>query len=295
MTLLGYLFALLATAAGSSKGAISKKLSIGISGTDGNIMLNLARMAICTLIGLFAALAAGGTAALQIPLSGILISLLSAASFTVFALSWMACARSGALIMIDIFLTAGVIIPLIASQVLWETPVTLRQWAGFIILLVGVSILCSYNKKIKNGMSPKLIAVLILCGAANGINSLSQKLFAAECPEYGSFAFNFYTYLFSALFLLGICALRKISFKRLAELKPHIIGLILISVFLYLNLFFKMLAAGILPAARIYPLIQGLGIINSAVIGAVFFKEPITRRSLCGLVVSAAALFLINC
>ena len=55
-----------------------------------------------------------------------------------------------------------------------------------------------------------------------------------------------------------------------------------------------MMAAGILPAARIYPLIQGLGIINSAVIGAVFFKEPITRRSLLGLSVSAAALFLIN-
>lgn len=294
MTLLGYLFAFLATAAGSTKGAISKKLSIGISGIDGNIMLNLARMAICTLIGLFAALAAGGAAALQISLAGLLISLLSAASFTVFVLSWMACARSGALIMIDIFLTAGVIIPLISSQILWDVPVTLRQWCGFVILLVGVSILCSYNKKIKNGMSLTLVSALILCGLANGVNSLSQKLFAAECPEFGSFAFNFYTYLFSALFLLAVCAFRQISLKRLAELKPHMAGLILISVFLYLNLFFKMLAACILPAARIYPLIQGLGIINSAVIGAVFFKEPITRRSLCGLAVSSAALFLIN-
>ena len=294
MTLLGYLFILLATAAGSSKGAVSKKLSIGISGIDGNIMLNLVRMVICTLIGLVAALAAGGTSALQIPFAGLLISLLSAASFTVFVLSWMICARSGALIMIDLFLTAGVIIPLIASQVLWDVPVILRQWVGFFILLIGVSILCSYNKKIKNGMSLTLVAALIVCGAANGVNSLSQKLFAVECPEFGSFAFNFYTYLFSALFLLAICAFRKISLKRLAELKPHLVGLILISVFLYLNLFFKMMAAGILPAARIYPLIQGLGIINSAVNGAVFFKEPITRRSLLGLAVSAAALFIIN-
>ena len=145
MTLLGYVFVLLSTAAGSSKGAISKKMSIGISGMDGNIMLNLVRMVICTLIGMLAALAAGGSAALQIPLSGLLISLLSAVSFTVLVLSWMICARSGALIMIDIFLTAGVIIPLMASQLLWDVPVTLRQWFGFLVLLIGVSILCSYR------------------------------------------------------------------------------------------------------------------------------------------------------
>ncbi len=290
----GYLCALIATAAGSAKGAISKKLSIGISGIDGNILLNTARMLICTLIGLFAAFAAGGINALRIPFSGLLICVMSAASFTVFVLSWMFCARSGALIMIDIFLTAGVIIPLIASQLLWDTPLTPRQWGGFLVLLVGVGVLCSYNRQVKNGMRLSLIVILVLCGAANGVNSLSQKLFATECPEYGSFAFNFYTYLFSSVFLFIVCAVKKIPMVHMKDLKPHLTVLILISVFLYLNLFFKMLSAGILPAARIYPLIQGLGIINSAVIGAVFFREPITRRSLLGLVISVVALFLIN-
>ncbi len=294
MTLLGYLFALFATMTGSAKGAVSKRLSIALSGVDGNIMLNTVRMLLCTMIGLVAALAVGGIDTLKIPISGLLISLLSAASFTVFALSWMVCARSGALIMIDIFLTAGVIIPLLASQFLWDTPVTPRQWGGFLLLIVGVSILCSYNRQIKHGMKFSLIALLILCGAANGVNSLSQKLFAVECPAFGSFSFNFYTYLFSALFLLIICAVRKIPVRRMKELKPHLVGLILISVFLYLNLFFKMLAAGILPAARIYPLIQGLGIINSSILGALFFGEPITKRSLLGLSVAACALFLIN-
>ena len=294
MTMVGYLFTLLATAAGSAKGAIGKKMSLGISGPDGNILLNTVRMLLCTLIGLGVALVAGGTGALRVSTEGLLICLLSAVSFVIFVLSWMLCARSGALVMIDIFLTAGVIIPLIASQLLWDTPVTPRQWSGFLLLLIGVGILCSYNRQVKKGMSVALFGLLILCGIANGVNSLSQKLFSAECPECSSFAFNFYTYLFSSVLLLAVCAFRRIPVGRVAELKPHWVGLVLLSVLLYMNLCFKILAAGILPASRIYPLNQGLGIINSAVIGAVFFKEPITRRSTVGLSVSAIALLLIN-
>ena len=76
--------------------------------------------------------------------------------------------------------------------------------------------------------------------------------------------------------------------------KKLMLVIFLVAVCLYLNLMFKMLAGLKLTSTQIYPLCQGLGIINSSVIGMVFFKEKINAKAIVGMAISIAALMLIN-
>jgi drug/metabolite transporter (DMT)-like permease len=66
------------------------------------------------------------------------------------------------------------------------------------------------------------------------------------------------------------------------------------SVCLFLNSYFKTTAAIYLDASQLYPLNQGLVIVLSAIMAAIFFKEKITARCLLGMVIAFAGLIFIN-
>lgn len=292
--ILGYVYVLLAVLSGSAKGAVSKKLSCGIKTVDDNLYVNTTRMLFCIVIGMVSALFTGGISSLAVNVPGLLTGILSGASFAAFTVLWMSCVQTGALVMIDVFLTAGIIIPLIGGQIWLDAPISPRQWIGFLILMLGVAVMCSYNNSIKPKMTSRLLILLILCGAANGVSSFAQKLYLAVSPDYTTTAFNFYTYL-SAFVILGVYMLIRRSPVR-EKLKDNKLTctISLISIFLYVNLLFKMLAGGRLSAVQIYPMVQGLGIVNSSLVAALFFGEKINRRAVIGMLISFIALLLIN-
>ena len=289
-----YIFVLIAVFFGSAKGAISKKISVGISTLQDNLFVNGFRMLFCCIIGLGALAFSGGVQQLAVGWKEIAISVLSGVSFSAFVLVWMACVRHGALVMIDVSLTMGVIIPMLGEKLMWGTDISARQWLGFALLVVGILVLGSYNNSIKKKLSLTAILLLVCCGVANGFASLSQKMFIAFCPDTSTNVFNFYTY-FSALILLGgmLMFKPKTVCEKIKDKKLMFV-IFLVAVCPYLNLMFKMLAGVKLTPTQIYPLCHGLGIINSSVIGMVFFKEKINAKAIVGMAISIAALMLIN-
>lgn len=292
--MIGYAFVVLAVLAGSTKGGVSKKLSGSIRGAGDNLFINGLRMVLCACIAFAAAVLSGGIGSLRAEPGLILLSLLSAVSFAGFTYTWMLCAKSGALVMIDVFLTAGVLLPMLGGWIFWGDRVSPRQWIGFAVLLVGVGFLCAFHNSIKPKMTRKLFALLVACGALNGVQSFSQKFFAVRFAGVGSASFQFYTYLFAALLFIGILCLKKFPPAEGFRDKKRLGGIAIISVLLYLNLFFKLLAGKTLTAAQIYPLCQGLGILNSSLIAAFFFGEKINGKAVAGMLVSFGGLLLIN-
>lgn len=290
----GYFYVVLSVFAGTAKGVVTKKLSGSVQSSADNFFINGFRMFFCTLIGLVVVLCTQGPSALAVDGAALAISFLSAVSFSFFVYAWIQCVQTGAVVMVDVFLTAGVAIPVIGGCLLWGGNVSVRQWIGMGILVVGVLILCSYNNSIKQRMSKRLVFWLLVCGAANGVASLSQKMFHTFCPLQDTSVFNFYTYFFSML-LFGGALLRKKT-NLLSHMRDRRLMLQIgsVSVFLYLNLMFKMLAGLTLTAVQLYPFSQGLGIVNSSVSAMIFFRERITVRCVIGILVSICALLLIN-
>lgn len=297
---MGYVFLASALIVGSVKGYCGKKTSGFVAEYKDAMLTNFIRMVMCIIIGFLMLVFSGTVSLLAVDVSVLLITLLSGVTTSVFVVAWLICVRRGAYMMLDVFLMLGVMVPLLLSSAMFDEKIKLTQWIGLAILFVAVLIMCSYNNQIKEKMSIASIALLVLCGVANGLTDFSQKLFVKTVPNGSAAVFNFYTYVFSAAVLLVFYLLARAKGQKgqkgeeLAVIKSVGLYVCVMSLCLFLNSYFKTLAAGILPSALLYPLSQGASLILSSFMSAFLFKERLTAKCITGIVVSFVGLLIIN-
>lgn len=295
---MGYLFLLISLLAGTTKGYCGKKTSGYVQGYRDAMLMNTIRMLLCVLIGFLMILSENDIRVL-VPTGYVLaVSALSGITTSVFVVCWLLSVQKGAYMMLDVFLMLGVLVPLTAGQLFFQEVVSIKQWIGVAILLIAVYIMCTYNKTIKGQMSIGSLILLMVCGIANGLTDFSQKLFVMMDSGVPTSVFNFYTYIFSAI-VLFVCYLfsHKSESNRQGEgfSIRSIFGYVLVmSICLFANSYFKTLAAGYLDSAMLYPLNQGCALILSSVMSATLFREKLTARCITGLVVAFIGLLVLN-
>ena len=198
--------------------------------------------------------------------------------------------------MLDIFLMLGVLIPILASNLFFHEPINLTQWLGMMVLFAAVVIMCSYNNSIKAKITPSSFLLLLVCGIANGIADFSQKIFTKQVPTGSTAVFNFYTYLFAAFVLAAIFFLLPKPAKAAgtSNIRSMVIYSLLMALFLFVNSYFKTLAAKYLDAVLLYPLNQECALILSALMASVLFKEKLTVKAVIGIITAFAGLLIIN-
>ena len=133
------------------------------------------------------------------------------------------------------------------------------------------------------------------------MTDLSQKLFVHEVKDGSVSVFNFYTYLFSAATLLVIYAFLSLKQKKSEGGKrdKKLLGkmsiyITVMSVCLFLNSYFKTMAAITVPSAILYPCTQGIALVLSTLMSAVFFKEKLTAKCIIGVIITFIGLLVIN-
>ena len=111
--------------------------------------------------------------------------------------------------------------------------------------------------------------------------------------------FNFYTYIFSALTLLVFyCVFNRIEQtdgeKKTSGIKQVFGYILVMSICLFVNSYFKTMAAGYLDSAQLYPLNQGAALIISSGMSALLFCERLTPKCVIGLLISFTGLIVLN-
>ena len=299
--MLGYLFLALALLAGVIKGYCGKKSGGTLVLASDAMLVNTVRMLACIVIGVALIAIGNDWSSLTLDPTVIWISALSGVCTSLFVVSWLLAIRTGAFMMVDVFLLKGVLIPLVVCAIFFDEPIILIQWIGIAVLIIAGYVMCSYNAKLKGKMTLKAFLMLLLCAASYGCTDLSQKLFVNLSPVSDNSVFQFYTYIFAALTLV-ICSLVFRSHEKktnelrspIAVVKPIAIYVGVMAICLYANSYFKTAAAIYLDAAQIYPLSQGGALVLAMIMAAIFFKEKITLRSIIGVVLCAVALLMIN-
>ncbi|MBO5453263.1 MAG: EamA family transporter [Clostridia bacterium] len=292
---MGYLFLVIALIGGTAKAYCGKKTSTLINSVSEVMALNMLRMLLCIIIGgALAIFADGGIDAFKVDAQTLLISAMSGVFSAFFVITWIFAVRSGAYTMIEVSLTLGTIIPLVVCSVLFDEQVKFLQWIGFVVLVIAVFIMSSYNKSVVGKTTVFGNFVLVAAGICNGMADLSQKLFVRLKPDGINSVFNFYSYIVSFLVILIMFLTQKEKQKSLEKTKGIAIYVIIMAVGLFVNSFFKVKAAGLIDAAKLYPLNQGAALLISAVMASVAFKEKITVKSAVGLVLAFIALCIIN-
>lgn len=299
---MGYLFLSIALAAGITKGYCGKRTSSYIVTNSDSMIMNLLRMVVCIFIGFFLILAQNELSLLSLNGFGVFVTAMSGIASAAFVVSWLLSVRTGAYMMVEVFLLLGVIVPIALCRIFFAEEIGLWQIVGICILLVAVYIMTTYNFSVKGKLSIGSFLLLMLCGLSNGVADFSQKLFVKTSPEGSIAAFNFYTYVFAAAALLVAYAVfRQVDKKNgkeirkpMAVIKPIWYFVLIMAACLFANSFFKTQAALYLDAARLYPLNQGCAVVLSLLMSAIVFKEKINVRCIVGICLSFVALLMIN-
>ena len=293
---MAYIYLLISLLAGATKGYCGKRTSGRITGWHNAISANLLRMGLCILIG-FGVVVFGGELSGLVPTGKALaIYALSGISTSVFVVTWLVAVRTSAYVLMNVFLMLGVVVPMSLGSLCYGESIQWNHWAGLAVLLAATLLLCSYNNGIKQKLTGKGFLVLLISGVANGVTSFSQKMLKYEVPGGSAAVFNFYTYVLSAASL----ALVLLLYRRSAEEKaqpspiPGVLGYIVVmAISLFLNSFFLTMANSI-PSAILYPLERGTAMILSGLMAAFLFKEKMTVKAICGLVLAFVGLLIIN-
>lgn len=296
---MGYMFALLAVAAGAAKGYCGKRTSGLVIGFAEAMLANCIRMCLCIVIGFLLLGFQGQVALLQVDRLALLIMVGSGIATSAFVVSWIIAVKRSAYMMLDIFLLLGVLVPMVLCKWLYAEPISGAQWIGLGILVAAVFVMCSYSAGIKGKFSIGAYALLLLCGLASGLADFCQKSYAHFYPHGNAAVFNFYTYVVAAV-VLGACYL--LSWKKggegirpVKEIVSPIFGYVAVmAICLFAHSYFKVLASGYLTATQLFPLLQGSGIAVSTLMSALFFKERVNLRCVTGLVLAFGALLIMN-
>lgn len=297
---MGYLFLALALLAGATKGYCGKKTGNLTANIKDAMAVNVVRMLLCIAVGLVLILASGQGNKILPDLKSLGIMALSGLFTSVFVVTWLLAVKRSAYLMVEVFLMLGVLVPIVASSVLFEEIVSLKEWIGIALLVGATLIMCFYNNTQKQKLTLAAFALLALCGFSNGVVDLSQKLFAKTSADIPASVFNFYTYIFSAVTLVPVLLIfEKGKFQSACSNGRKILAkagifVAVMAVCLFANSFFKTLAAGYLPATQLYPLNQGGSLILSSAMAAVFFKEKLTIPCVLGICVAFLGLLFIN-
>ena len=297
---MGYLFLAISLFAGATKGYCGKQISTYTRDLRSAVLANTVRMLLCAAIGLGLLLLTEGVGALAPSRALLLCALLSGVATSAFVVTWLLSVRRAAYMMLDVFLTSGLIVPLLFCLFLFDEQISLRQWAGLCVLLIAVLILCSYQSTVRAKITGGALALFLLCGLSSGVCDLSQKLFVRTAPDASIAAFSLYTYLFSALILgVVLLVLSRQAQARAPEARVRLprafylyIGVM--AVCLFCNSYFKTAAASQLRAALLYPLSQGGALILSTLMATFLFRERMNRRGAFGIALCFAALLMIN-
>lgn len=287
---MGYLFLLFALAGGLIKGFTGKRVSNDVHTLKDCFFVNFLRLLFCALIGAVFLLFETGFRPLS--LSHLPVYLISGISMAAFCVIYMFGYKTAAYMYLSVFGMLGSVITGLLGHFVYGEPLSAGKLIGMAVLVAAVAIMGKYNKSITLRQTSKILPLLILAAVSAAFSDFSQKIFVYEIG--GSAAtYNFFTYGFAAILLLPAVFLAKGNLRKdsapLLQAKSWLLCL-LIAAALFMNSLFKTMAANLLTAAEIYPVLQGANLIASAVLAQLLLKEKITPRCLLGMAVAFAGL-----
>ena len=251
-----------------------------------------------TLAGLIACvmLLFDGMSGFSLPAVG--ISALGAVSLAVSLFCSIEALKSGVMVLAAMAGSAGLLLPCIAGIFMFNEPMKPMQFIGIALLIFSGWLLIGYSKEQTGSFTPRTLLLLIGSMLSNGSVMLAQKMFSKYLPDTSVSIFSFLTFgLIGIGMFIGLVPslLSQSGRAKIAAVpKPvFLYGTISSIILLAINQL-ATLAGRNVPSAIMFPINDGGATIITAITAAIFFKEKLTVRSVCGLILGIGSLIVIN-
>ena len=186
------------------------------------------------------------------------------------------------------FSKMGVLVPMLLAIILWKELPTSLQWVGIALALVSILLAnldLSHPKRLLRGFQPVLLILFLTVGLSEFSNKVYQRYGVLEMKSL--FLFFIFT---GALMISGYKTLRSRRRVRLS----HIATGIAVGVPNYFASFFLILSLSKLKTAVVFPVYSAATITLISLAGGLFFGERLKLRERLAVVLTVAALILVN-
>lgn len=214
------------------------------------------------------------------------------------AILCMMALKSGPLSYTNVIVSCSMVIPALSGMALYGEHISAGQYAG--IGLMVLSFLCAVDRE--NGAGGASVQWLLLCLGAflfSGSIGVMQKLHQTSPYRNEFSAFLIIAFVTSALSSLAMMGYyRRAKGQSVTVLAPakrkkfaaiSLVSGIGIALCNQINLYL----AGAMAAILFYPVINGGSMILTTAAGLLLWRERLSRRQWLGLVMGAAAIFLL--
>lgn len=244
----------------------------------------------------FVMLIFGGMSGFSLPAVG--ISALGALSLALNLYCNLEALKSGVMVLAALAGSAGLLLPCIAGIFMFDEPMSPLQFVGIALLIFSGRLLIGYSKQQTGSFTPRTMLLLIGSMLSNGSVMLAQKMFSQYLPDTNVSIFSFLTFgLVGVGMFIGLIPYLGSSEKR-SRLKEVPKQLFLYGTFSSVILLtinqLATIAGRNVPSAVMFPINDGGATIITAITAAIFFKEKLTVRSVCGLILGIGSLIIIN-
>ena len=237
-----------------------------------------------------------GMSGFSLPAVG--ISALGAVSLAVSLFCSIEALKSGVMVLAAMAGSAGLLLPCIAGIFMFNEPMKPMQFIGIALLIFSGWLLIGYSKEQTGSFTPRTLLLLIGSMLSNGSVMLAQKMFSKYLPDTSVSIFSFLTFGLIGIGMFIGLVLSLLSQSGRAKIaavpKPvFLYGTISSIILLAINQL-ATLAGRNVPSAIMFPINDGGATIITAITAAIFFKEKLTVRSVCGLILGIGSLIVIN-
>lgn len=295
---MGYIFLAIALLTNNIKGYCGKQMSRYSAKLNDTLLICFFRMLMCIGTSAIILAVTGGFFGLEITPKLIGFSAFSGISTAILVAAWLFAANSSGYMMLEVFQMLGVGVTILMSFIFYREEITVRDIIGFAIL-VFAAYLMHAGTKVKPTL--RTLAVVILCGLANGMTDFSQKAFIYSGLDTTTAQFQLCSYVFATATLIALYFAMTVGKKQegndggaVAILKKTWYFVLIMAVCLYGNSFFKTEAANYLSAAKLYTLSQGGTMAIGTLMSAFLFKEKLTLKSYASIAITFIGLLIIN-
>ena len=212
----------------------------------------------------------------------------------IFQLFYTHALAKGPLSLVGLIVNLSMIFSVLYSVLLYGDPMTPTRLVG--ALLIVFSFFLSVRRGAKRGEGAWVFFAVVTMLANAGCTFVQKSYSETASAATDGQGFVACSYVIAAALTFAFCLFRRASGAHATfRLGRSVIGTAaLIGVILSVYQALSIYAVGILDGPVLYPALNGLAIILSALVGILLFKDKLSRRQVAALAVGTVAVVLLH-
>ncbi len=231
-----------------------------------------------------------------LPATGWLIAVATGITLAVSIFCSQMAMKGSSIVLGKLFGAAGLLIPTVCGIFLYGQPVSPGQWLGIAFLFFSAWLLAASSQTTNGRLTGGTLLLLTGSMVANGCTMLLQTMYKTYVPQGSVSLYSFLQFAIPSVCLFAAsalqCAREKLPMPRLSRPLLGYCALGAVAVLGVSQL--STVASAFVPVGVLFPISDGGSTVISALVAAIVFKEKLTIKSACGVIVGVAGLVCIK-